>query len=117
LDYERRISELIGVGAGGEFVFNDHGRVALVGLMVALHPAGGLGLIAGPGLEIEETEHETAGKTFNDSSRETSFAFRVGANYRFEFGGRYSAGPTLYTDFISGKDPVLVWGVSIGTGF
>ena len=114
LDYERRLSELIGLGLGGEFVFGGDEREALAGLYFMLHPAGGLVLAAGPGLEFAKEGH-TEGE--EESGTETHAGLRVGIVYEFEVGHRYSIAPSIYTDFIEGKEPTFVWGLAFGVGF
>jgi hypothetical protein len=119
LDYERRISELIGLGVSGEFVFGGEEREALAGLLFNLHPAGGLVLAAGPGLEFAKERHAEGEVEAQqeESGTETHFGFRVGVLYEFEVGQRYSIAPSIYTDFIEGKEPTFVWGLAFGVGF
>lgn len=114
LDYERRVSRLIGLGIGGEFVFGGEEREALVGLLLNLHPAGGLVLAAGPGLEFPKEGHAEGE---DESGTETHAGLRIGVVYEFEVGHRYSIAPSIYTDFIEGKEPTFVWGLAFGVGF
>lgn len=119
LDYERRVSRLIGLGIGGEFVFGGEEREALLGLLLNLHPAGGLVLVAGPGVEFAEELHvegEVEAQQ-EESGTETHAGLRVGIVYEFEVGHRYSIAPSFYTDFIDGKEPTFVWGLAFGVGF
>ncbi len=119
LDYERRFSQLIGLGLGGELVFGGDEREALVGLLLNLHPAAGLVLAAGPGLEFAKERHgggEVEAQQ-EESGTETKAGLRIGVLYEFEVGHRYSIAPSIYTDFIEGKEPTLVWGVAFGVGF
>jgi hypothetical protein len=115
LTYERRLSQLIGLGIGGEFVFGDEGREALAGLLFILHPIGGLGLAVGPGLEVAKESHGEEGHEEEETS--THAALRVGATYEFEVGEQFAVAPAVYVDFVDGKDPVLVWGLEFGLGF
>lgn len=119
LDYERRVSRLIGLGLGGEFVFGGDEREALAGLYFILHPAGGLVLAAGPGVEFAKEGH-TEGEVEaqqEESGTETHAGLRIGILYEFEVGHRYSIAPSIYTDFIEGKEPTFVWGLAFGVGF
>ena len=49
LDYERRLSRLVGLAGGGELALGGEERDALVGLYFLLHATEGLVLAAGPG--------------------------------------------------------------------
>ncbi len=116
LTYERRVSELIGLGIGGEFVFGGEGREALAGLLLIFHPAGGLGLAIGPGMEIaKEIHHDELGH--EEEETEVHAALRAGVTYEFEVGEQFAIAPAVYVDFIDGKDPALVWGLEFGLGF
>lgn len=119
LDYERRVSRLIGLGLGGELVFGGDDREALAGLYFILHPAGGLVLAAGPGLELAKEGHAEGEVEAQqeESGTETHAGLRVGIVYEFEVGHRYSIAPSIYTDFIEGKEPTFVWGLAFGVGF
>jgi hypothetical protein len=119
LDYERRLNELIGLGLGGEFVFGGDEREALAGLYFMLHPAGGLVLAAGPGVEFAKKGHAEGEVEAQqeESGTETHAGLRVGVLYEFEVGHRYSIAPSVYTDFIEGKQPTFVWGLALGVGF
>lgn len=116
LTYERRVSDLIGLGIGGEFVFGGEGREALAGLLVIFHPVGGLGLAIGPGMQIgKEIHHDELGH--EEEETEVLAALRTGLTYEFEVGGNWAVAPAAYVDFVDGKDPVLVWGLEFGLGF
>ena len=128
VDYERRLSRLLGIGFGAEYVFVDVGRESLAGLLGFFHVTEGIVLLGGPGLEfVQEPLHEVepegeAGKISEPSEdveteRETNLAFRVGALYEFEVGHKYTIAPSLFVDFIENKDPAIVWGLSFGIGF
>ena len=119
LDYERRLSRLVGLGLGGEFVFGGDKRDALLGLLLNLHPAGGLVLAAGPGLEFAKERHAEGEVEAQqeESGTETHAGLRIGILYEFEVGHRYSIAPSFYTDFIEGKEPTFVWGLAFGVGF
>jgi hypothetical protein len=52
LDYERRLSTLIGLGIGGEVVFEGDEREGLLGVLLNFHATRGLILGFGPGVEF-----------------------------------------------------------------
>jgi len=116
VEYERRFSRRVGVAVAAEAVLSGEGREALFGLLLVLHPVGGLGLAAGPGMEIGKDHQAEHGEEGGDDT-EVSAAFRVGVLYDFEVGSRYTIAPAVFIDFIDGKDPALVWGVELGVGF
>ena len=102
---EYRFIPKFGVSAAVEWVFESDGREVGFVLPVVYHVTGGLRLLAGPGFEHED---------------DTSFLFRVGVNYAFEFGDRYALIPALEFDFINGEDSVteaVVYGVNFAVSF
>lgn len=104
-EYEYRFIPKLGVSAAVEWVFESDGREFVFVVPVVYHAVAGLRILAGPGFEREE---------------DTSFLFRVGVNYAFEFGGRYAVIPALELDFINGEDSVteaVVYGVNFGVSF
>ena len=105
-EYEYRFVPKVGVSAAVEWVYESDRREFVFVVPVVYHVAGGLRLLAGPGLERAD---------------ETSFLFRVGVNYAFEFGGRYAVIPALEFDFITnGDDPTteaIIYGVNFGVSF
>jgi len=119
LDYERRLSRLVGLAGGGELVFGGEEREALAGLYFLLHVTEGLVLAAGPGLEFAKEGHNEGDVEAEqeESGTSTHAGLRVGIVYEFEVGHRYSIAPSIYTDFIEGKEPTLVWGLAFGVGF
>jgi hypothetical protein len=119
LDYERRISRLVGLAGGGELVFGGEEREALVGLYLLLHATEGLVLAAGPGLEFAKEGHAEGDVEAEqeESGTTTHAGLRIGIVYKFEIGHRYSIAPSFYTDFIEGKQPTFVWGLAFGLGF
>ena len=80
---------------------------------LTFHPAGGLKVFAGPGVEIETRNEE--------SSDDSRFLVRAGIAYSFEFGERYLLIPNLDFDFIDEEgDEVAtaaVFGVTLGFAF
>jgi len=119
LDYERRLSRLVGLAGGGELAFGGEERDALVGLYFLLHATEGLVLAAGPGIEFAKERHDggEVETQQEESGTETKAGLRIGLLYEFEVGQRYSIAPSVYTDFFEGKEPTLVWGLAFGVGF
>jgi hypothetical protein len=104
-EYEYRFIPKLGVSAAVEWVFESDGREFVFVVPAVYHVTAGLRLLAGPGFEHAE---------------DTSFLFRVGVNYAFEFGERYAIIPSLEFDFINGEDSVteaVVYGVNFGVSF
>ncbi len=101
LDYEYRVSELLGLGvvverAGGEID-------ATTALAVAdIHFASGLIMQVGPGFENHDSEQ--------------IFVARVGVLYEFEF-GRFTLSPQLHWDYHAEGESALVAGLAFGFGF
>jgi hypothetical protein len=102
LDYERRLSDLFGVGVLAEYAAGDFDSWVF-GAPLYIHPYKGFRLLAAPGFEDEESE--------------TKFLIRAGAAYQIPFGGRWSISPEYNIDFIEGGKKIQVYGVSIGLGF
>lgn len=100
LDYEYRLSRLLGIGFLFDYVGGD-ARASVAGIPVFLHPAGGLKLLAAPGLEHHEGENE--------------FLVRLGLGYQFDI-GRWAITPGASVDFVDG-DEVYIYGLYIGRGF
>lgn len=106
VEYKRELSELFAMSAIGEVVVEGDSRDGVGVLLAVLNPWSGLHLLAGPG--------------FERSPEGTSFLFRVGAGWGFEFGERYSLTPAVEFDFVDGDDgvdQVVVFGVSFGFAF
>ncbi len=110
LDYERRLSHVVGVGLGGEWVFGGESREGLIGVDVVFRPVAGLGLAVGPGLEF-------AKERLGEGGTEVNAGLRVGILYGFELGHEVSIIPKFFTDFFEGKEPTFVWGLAFGLGF
>ena len=100
LDYEYRLSSLVGVGVLGEYATEDL-NTWVVGGPFALHPGAGWRLVAMPGIEIADDE--------------TEFLFRVGAGYEFEI-ERFTLMPEVNADFVDGETN-LFFGASLGLKF
>jgi hypothetical protein len=100
VDYEYRLSSLIGVGVLGEYATGGL-DTWVVGVPFALHPGAGWRLVAMPGMEIADDE--------------TAFLFRVGAGYEFEI-ERFTLMPEVNADFVDGETN-LFFGASLGVKF
>jgi len=112
-DYERRLSELWGVGALVDLALGSTERTALFGVPVYVHPIEPLELHAAPAVEFSQ-ERDSEGEPEGDS--ETKFAVRLGGGYEFEL-ARFSIAPEVNIDFVNGEDPTLVFGLAFGWGF
>ncbi len=99
-DYEYRLNRTWGIGFLFDYVAGD-ARTSVAGIPVFLHPAGGLKLLAAPGIERHEGENE--------------FLVRLGLGYQFDL-GRWAITPGANVDFVDG-DQVYVYGLYIGRGF
>ena len=99
IDYERRITELIGVGFGLERATGELEFTVLT-IPIAFH-LGPWKLMVGPGVEIQdlEKEHEL---------------IRAGIEYAFDMGG-YELAPKFMVDFVDG-DIVIIGGLSFAWG-
>ena len=118
-EYEYRFHPLAGWSGAVEYV-TDVGSWVFV-FPVVLHPAGGLKILAGPGLEHKSRRRSESSEDDEDSGNaENLFLFRIGVNYAFEFGGWYSIVPALELDFVNEDDGVakaLVYGMNFGISF
>ena len=102
-DYVFRLpvwKRLISIGVFGEVILAEH-KEGLCGVLVFLHPVGGLKFFAAPGASVKE-----------DASH---FLFRVGAGYDFHLHA-LSITPALYTDIIEGHAS-LAYGINFGFVF
>ncbi len=107
-DYEHRLpvwQARLGLGAFVEHVTAEHAETILAP-MLAVHPAGGLKLLAAPGLMLTEDHH-------GDSA--SHFLLRFGAGMDFSISG-FSLTPTLNLDLVE-DSKALVYGMTIGKGF
>lgn len=102
IEYERRLSELVGVGLLFETTPSLNERlVGLPGLF--LHPVGDLAVLLAPGFENEDGE--------------TVFVFRVGVGWDFDLGGGVKLAPEINYDFVDGPDDAVVYGVTVAYEF
>ncbi len=122
--YERRVSELLGLGLLVDFAFGDFERAALLGVPLFIHPTRRLRLVAAPAVEIEEVavpHQEIAAESSEEEPSEAEsgvgFAFRVGLAYELELGEGWSLTPEFNTDFFGGHTATLVYGLAVEYGF
>lgn len=116
-DYERRLSEVFGIGALVDLALGNTKRTALLGIPVFLHLIGALELHAAPAIEFADERGEgDTGEGSSDVESTTNFAVRVGAGYEFEL-GQLTVAPQVNVDFISGESASIVYGLAFGVGF
>ena len=101
LTYERRLSELIGVGGFFEYSEGDF-EMWSVGVPLFIHPYAGWRFTLAPGLEHRDGDDE--------------FLFRTGVAYEFELSENWFMLPEVYVDFVDGEETIAL-GVSFGFGF
>jgi hypothetical protein len=101
LDYEYRVSELIGLGFVVEHAFGEIDSTTLLAV-ADIHLIKGLAIQAGPGVEFVDDE--------------SVFVFRLGLLYEFELGEAFTLSPQLHYDISAGED-AIVFGVAIGRAF
>lgn len=101
LEYERRLSELIGVGAVAEATPN--GREFVGAVPVFFHPVGGLAFSIGPGFSVENGH--------------AHFLVRFGVGWDFELPAGLSLAPTVSYDLTEGTEDAVVYGVLLSYVF
>ena len=101
LVYERRFSELLGIGGFYEYAAGDFDKWS-IGIPLFIHPHEGWRFALAPGLEHRDGDDE--------------FLFRTGVAYEFELSERWVIIPELNIDFVDGEE-ALAFGVSFGFGF
>jgi hypothetical protein len=100
-DYERRLGGPFGVGVLVERAFGD-ARFFLAAAGLFWHPLRHVRLDVAPGIEW--------------GADETLFVLRIGADYDVELTERWSIGPNVNLDFVSGRT-VWVLGAEVGYSF
>ena len=113
LDFEWRLSELLGIGLSGEYIFSEGGEMVL-GVPVFVHPWSGLKLIAAPLLVMAKEHGTKESETETEEETKSYFYGRIGAGYDFHF-SNLTAGPVVYYDF--GHTNALTYGIMLGIGF
>ena len=99
--YERRFSELLGVGGFYEYAAGDFDKWS-VGVPLFIHPYKGFRFALAPGLEHRHGDDE--------------FLFRTGVGYEFELSERWILMPEFNVDFVDGEESLVV-GLILGYGF
>ena len=101
LVYERRYSDLLGIGGFYEYVAGDFDKWS-IGVPLFIHPHEGWRFVLAPGLEHRHGDDE--------------FLLRTGVAYEFELSERWVMIPELNVDFVDGEE-ALAFGLSFGFGF
>jgi hypothetical protein len=99
--YERRFSELLGVGGFYEYAAGDFDKWS-VGVPLFIHPHKGFRFALAGGLEHRHGDDE--------------FLFRTGVGYEFKLSERWIMMPEFNVDFVDGEE-ALVFGLTLGYGF
>jgi hypothetical protein len=99
--YERRFSELFGIGGFYEYASGDFDKWS-IGIPFFLHPYKGLRFQAAPGLEHRDSENE--------------FLFRLGVAYDFILTEKLMLLPEIAVDFVDG-DKAFIYGFILAYGF
>jgi len=102
LEYERRLSDLLGVGLLWESTPSLRERVVAAPALF-LHPIGDLGVLLAPGIEYEDSERV--------------FMFRVGVGWDFGLGNGFTIAPEINYDFVSGSENAVIYGFTVGYEF
>ena len=109
LEYARVLTPKFGISGAIEYL-HDNGAWIVVAPFT-YRATERLKLLAGPGMEVE------ARRT---SAQENLLLVRLGLQYSFEIGERYSVTPALELDFVDEEDEwveAVVFGVNLGIGF
>lgn len=101
--YERRITELVGIGLILENTPQISERIVTLPSLF-LHPYGGLSLALAPGFEFTDDD-------------DTSYMLRVGAGWDFELGKGFTIAPELNYDFVYEEKNAVVFGITLGVEF
>lgn len=114
VDYEYRISNLVGMGILGEIIKTESSEI-VTGISVFAHPIKGLKFVAAP-LIVYSKPHQSDEHHVDthDLKRESHLFFRLGAGYDFHL-GKLSIGPSINYDI--GKVKAISYGLSVGIGF
>jgi len=98
--YERRLSQLLGVGGFYEYAAGDFDKWS-IGIPLFIHPYEGWRFALAPGLEHRHGDNE--------------FLFRTGVAYEFELSDQWVMIPEFNVDFVDGEE-AFVFGLSFGFG-
>ena len=118
IDYEYYFSDLIAVGAIGEYVFSGEGELIL-GVPVFIHPTSSLKFGAAP-IAIRAEEHhddhhsDSHEDKYSEGKKEWSPGVRCNLAYNFHL-GKVSTGPSVSVDITN--TTAVVYGLTFGVGF
>ncbi|MEP1229509.1 MAG: hypothetical protein ABJG88_02420 [Litorimonas sp.] len=101
VDYEYRLTPLIGLGFVAEQAFGEIDATTLIAV-ADIHLWKGLAIQVGPGIEFVDNETFAVG--------------RIGALYEVEFEHEFTISPQLHYD-ISGGENAIVFGLAVGKAF
>lgn len=101
LTYERRFSELLGIGGFYEYAAGDFDKWS-IGVPLFIHPYEGWRFALAPGLEHRHGDDE--------------FLFRTGVAYEFELSEQWVMMPEFNIDFVDSEE-AFVFGLTFGFGF
>lgn len=101
IDYELRVSDVVGLGVVAEYAFEDLDATTLLAV-TDLHVTPSFIFQTGPGVEFIEDEER--------------FVYRFGVLYEFELGEGRTISPQIHRDFTSGEDALVV-GVALGIAY
>ncbi|MEO1129070.1 MAG: hypothetical protein AAFX05_05090 [Planctomycetota bacterium] len=100
-EYERRLSDLIGIGVVAEG--SPGGREFVAAVPVFFHPVHELVLSVGPGFAVEDGH--------------AHFLIRLGIGWEFEVGDSISLAPTVSYDLVEGTGDAVAYGLTVSFGF
>jgi len=101
LDYEYRISRLLGVGFLGEYA-GPRLETTVLAVPLSVHATRALVFAAAPGAEFHKGD--------------SRFLVRLEALYEIELGGGFTLAPTVAVDFVGGEE-AFIFGLKTGRGF
>lgn len=117
LDYEYLMSDVIGAGVVGEYVFAGKGEF-IVGVPIFYHPNENLKIGAGPiGIYVEEHHDSHHDDVHHAASDSVEKAWNMGARFNVAYSlhlGNISAGPSVSLDVAN--TTALVYGLTFGIG-
>jgi len=102
VEYERRLSPLIGLGAFVEYAGGDIDALR-IGVPVFFHPHAGWVFKLAPGTEIEHGDGQ--------------FMMRTGVGYEFEIASKWILIPQFNVDFVDRRGTMLIYGLSLSRQF
>jgi hypothetical protein len=101
IDYERRITPRIGVGAIFDYASGDF-RTTVLAAAASYRAVAGLTFLGAVGVDHHDNHNDAL--------------YRLGVLYHFEIGERWFVSPAVQVDFVNGETLTLA-GVYLGWGF